>query len=201
MKALVSISRIIVAVLFILSGLIKLNDPVGFSFKLEEYFSTTVLDLPSLAPYALMIAIVLVIVEVLLGIFLLIGYQTKFTVCSLFVMILFFSFLTWYSAYYNKVTDCGCFGDAIKLTPWESFSKDVVLLILIVVLLFKQNLIKPILNRLGLTVVSLLSFIACLAFRILCPDAFACQGLQALQNRKQYHRANDRARGCSKSHY
>ena len=79
-------------------------------------------------------------------------------------MILFFSFLTWYSAYYNKVTDCGCFGDAIKLTPWESFTKDMILLVLIVVLLFNQKLIKPIFNRLGLTVVSLLSFIACLSF-------------------------------------
>ncbi len=46
-------------------------------------------------------------------------------------MIVFFTFLTFYSAYYNKVTDCGCFGDAIKLTPWQSFSKDIILLILI----------------------------------------------------------------------
>jgi len=164
MKILVAIARIIVGVLFIISGLIKLNDPVGFSFKLDEYFSTTVLDIPALVPYTLMLAVVLVIFEVLLGVFLLIGYKPKFTVWSLFGMILFFTFLTWYSAYYNKVTDCGCFGDAIKLTPWESFTKDVILLLLLVVLLFKLKFIKPILNKLGLTVVSLLSFIACLSF-------------------------------------
>src|SRR5690606_6578086 len=115
----------------IISGLIKLNDPVGFSFKLEEYFSTGVLDLPFLIPYALAIALFLVIFEVMLGIMLLMGYQARFTVWNLLLMIIFFTFLTFYSAYFNKVTDCGCFGDAIKLTPWESFTKDVVLLLLI----------------------------------------------------------------------
>lgn len=169
MKLLVTISRIIVGGLFIFSGLIKLNDPVGFSFKLDEYFSTTVLDLPSLAPYALMMAVVIVVFEVLLGVFLLIGYKPKFTVSSLLVMIIFFTFLTFYSAYYNKVTDCGCFGDAIKLTPWESFTKDIILLFLIIILAFGINHLKPILGRLGLTVVSLLSFIVCfsLAYYVL----------------------------------
>lgn len=129
MKYLIHLSRILVGALFIFSGLIKLNDPVGFSFKLEEYFGATVMDLPFLAPYALMIAVIVVVFEVLLGVFLLIGYMPKFTVWSLLGMIVFFTFLTFYSAYYNKVTDCGCFGDAIKLTPWESFTKDIILLV------------------------------------------------------------------------
>ena len=60
---------------------------------------------------------VVVIVEVLLGVMLLLGFKPKFTVWSLLAMIVFFTFLTFYSAYFNKVTDCGCFGDAIKLTP------------------------------------------------------------------------------------
>ena len=128
MKYLVGFSRVFVGVLFIISGLIKLNDPVGFSFKLEEYFSPSVLDLNFLMPYALLLAVVLVILEVLLGVFLLIGYLKKITIFSLLAMILFFTFLTFYSAYFNKVTDCGCFGDALKLTPWQSFNKDVVLL-------------------------------------------------------------------------
>jgi len=146
MKYLVAISRILVGVLFIISGLIKLNDPVGFSFKLEEYFSTGVLDLPFLIPYALAIALFLVIFEVMLGIMLLMGYQARFTVWSLLLMIIFFTFLTFYSAYFNKVTDCGCFGDAIKLTPWESFTKDVVLLLLIIVLFRWRHLITPLLK-------------------------------------------------------
>ena len=147
MKYLVGFARIFVGVLFIISGLIKLNDPVGFSFKLEEYFSPAVLDLPFFEPYALAISIFVVIVEVLLGIMLLVGFKPKFTVWSLLVMIIFFTFLTFYSAYYNKVTDCGCFGDAVKLTPWESFTKDVVLLLLILILLKGLKYIKPIFSK------------------------------------------------------
>lgn len=123
MRLLVGISRIIVGILFIISGWIKLNDPMGFSFKLEEYFEVGVLNLPFLVPYALAIAIAVVIFEVLLGIMLLVGYKPKFTVWSLLLMIVFFTFLTFYSAYFNKVTDCGCFGDAMKLTPWNPLPK------------------------------------------------------------------------------
>ncbi|QLG46205.1 BT_3928 family protein [Costertonia aggregata] len=145
MKYLVGISRIFVGILFIISGLIKLNDPVGFSFKLEEYFSSGVLDLPFFEPYALTISIFVVIFEVLLGVMLLIGFRVKFTVWSLLLMIVGFTFLTFYSAYFNKVTDCGCFGDAIKLTPWESFTKDVILLVLIIILFIgKKYIVSPI---------------------------------------------------------
>ncbi|MBN4070413.1 DoxX family membrane protein [Olleya sp. AH-315-F22] len=162
MKYLIHISRHFVGALFIFSGLIKLNDPIGFSFKLEEYFGVTVLDLPVFEPYALIIAVVVVVLEVLLGVFLLIGYKPKFTVWSLLVMIVFFTFLTFYSAYFNKVTDCGCFGDAIKLTPWESFTKDIILLAFILVLFFGVKQIKPIVGKLGLTIITLASFIFCL---------------------------------------
>jgi len=159
MKYIIQISRLLVGGLFIFSGLIKLNDPIGFSFKLEEYFGVTVLNLPLFEPYALIISILVVVFEVLLGVFLLIGYKPKFTVWSLLGMIVFFTFLTFYSAYFNKVTDCGCFGDAIKLTPWESFTKDIILLALILVLFFGVKHIKPILNKLVLTVIILVSFI------------------------------------------
>jgi hypothetical protein len=85
-----------------------------------------------------------VVSEIILGVALLVGWKAKFTVRSLLLMILVFLFLTWYSAYYNKVTDCGCFGDAIKLKPWETFTKDIILTILILFLSFKVGLIKPI---------------------------------------------------------
>ncbi|MEM7381956.1 MAG: BT_3928 family protein [Bacteroidota bacterium] len=164
MKYLVGISRVIVGVLFIISGFIKLNDPVGFSFKLEEYFSPSVLDLGFLMPFALAISIFIVIFEVLLGIFLLVGYQRKFTIWSLLLMILFFTFLTFYSAYFNKVTDCGCFGDAVKLTPWESFSKDVVLLVLIVILFVGRAYIKRLFHpKTGLGIV-LAAALLCIVF-------------------------------------
>ncbi|WP_317164204.1 MauE/DoxX family redox-associated membrane protein [Algibacter sp. L3A6] len=123
MKFLVGISRVFVGVLFIISGFIKLNDPLGFSYKLAEYFGQDVLNLPFLEPYSLMISVLVVVFEVVLGVFLLIGYKPKFTVWSLLLMIVFFTFLTFYSAYFDKVKDCGCFGDALKLTPWKALQK------------------------------------------------------------------------------
>ena len=143
-KFLVQISRIFVGLLFIISGLIKLNDPVGMSYKLVEYFSEPVLNLPFLTPYALAFSLLVVIAETVLGVFLLIGYQRKFTLWSLLGLIVFFTFLTFYAAYFNKVTDCGCFGDALKLTPWQSFGKDVVLLVLIVWITANSKFVKPI---------------------------------------------------------
>jgi uncharacterized membrane protein YphA (DoxX/SURF4 family)/peroxiredoxin len=164
MKILVGISRIFVGVLFIISGFVKLNDPLGFSYKLQEYFSTAVLNLPFLEPYALGIAILVVIFEVVVGIFLLIGYKPKFTAWSLLLMIIFFTFLTFYAAYFDKVKDCGCFGDAMPMTPWQSFTKDVVLLVLILILFLGVKHIKPIFSKLGTTVVALLGFLASLSF-------------------------------------
>ena len=73
-------SRIFVGVLFIISGLIKLNDPVGFSYKLAEYFSEPVFNMPFFVPYSLAIALFIVILEVVLGVMLLIGYQSKLTI-------------------------------------------------------------------------------------------------------------------------
>ena len=164
MKFITAFVRIIVGVLFIISGLVKLNDPIGFSIKLSEYFSEEVLNLTFLEPFVLWIALFVVIYEILLGVFLLIGYKTKLTLWGLLLMIVFFTFLTFYSAYFNKVTDCGCFGDAIKLTPWGSFRKDIILLVLILILFAGMRHIKPLFSKFGSSVISLLSFIACLWF-------------------------------------
>lgn len=162
MKLITNIARILTGVLFIISGLIKLNDPVGFSFKLKEYFGADVLNMEFLIPYALAFAIFVVIYEVMLGVTLLLGYAKKITLWGLFLMILFFTFLTFYSAYFNKVTDCGCFGDAIKLTPWESFTKDLVLLVLILILFWGKKYIQPIFSKSINNVLVLVSFILCL---------------------------------------
>ncbi|WP_298550916.1 BT_3928 family protein [uncultured Algibacter sp.] len=164
MKTLVSISRILVGVLFIFSGFIKLNDPLGFSYKLQEYFSPDVLNIPFLEPYALIISVFVVVFEVVLGVFLLIGYKPKFTVWSLLAMIVFFTFLTFYAAYFEKVKDCGCFGDFIKLKPWETFWKDVALLVLIIILFIGVKQIKPVFGKLPTTVIALFGFIASLWF-------------------------------------
>lgn len=143
MKYITHLSRILVGVLFIISGLIKSNDTVGFAYKLEEYY--TVFGTEFLISTAVLQAMLICIVEVVLGVMLLLGTRVKATLGLLIAMIVFFTFLTFYSAYFNKVTDCGCFGDALKLTPWESFGKDVVLLVLIGILWLGRKHINPIL--------------------------------------------------------
>lgn len=162
MKYLVGISRIFVGILFIISGLIKLNDPVGFSFKLQDYFAPDVLNLEILVPYALMMAVLVVIFEVLLGVMLILGYAKRFTLISLLAMIVFFTFLTFYSAYFNKVTDCGCFGDAMKLTPWESFWKDIVLLVLILILFYGRKHLQPFFTKSMRSISVIISLMLCL---------------------------------------
>lgn len=142
-QILLMLVRLVVGGLFIFSGLIKVNDPVGTSIKLEEYFDVFSYDIAPFFAYlkdiSLPLAVFLVVLEVVLGVMLILGVKLRLTVVLLSLMIVFFTFLTFYSAYFNKVTDCGCFGDAIKLTPWESFYKDVFLLVLIAVLFFFRN--------------------------------------------------------------
>jgi len=161
MKLLVHISRIFVGAMFIFSGFVKLVDPIGSQYKFEEYFSESVLNMEYLVPYALAFSIVLILAEILLGVVLLMGYKVKATLWSLLGLSTVFLFLTWYSAYYNKVTDCGCFGDAIKLTPWETFYKNIILIGLILLMIFKVKDIKSIFSdkiSKGLMILSLGSF-------------------------------------------
>ncbi|WP_281239425.1 BT_3928 family protein [Flavobacterium praedii] len=140
-------SRIFVGILFIISGLIKLNDPVGFSYKLAEYFSEPVLNMPFFIPFSLAIALIVVILEVILGVMLLIGFKSKWTIWLLLLIIIMFSFLTFYSAYFDVVKDCGCFGDALHLTPWQSFTKDIVLFFFIMILFINMKLIHPLFSN------------------------------------------------------
>ncbi|MEI7488678.1 MAG: BT_3928 family protein [Chryseobacterium sp.] len=136
--------RFIIAVIFILSGFVKAVDLVGFSFKMEEYFSPAVFNMPFLEKFALFFSIIVVVLELFLGFMLLLKLKLKFTLSALIALCIFFGFLTFYSAYFNVVTDCGCFGDAIKFTPWQSFIKDVVLLagLIIVFILYRKEFKK-----------------------------------------------------------
>jgi uncharacterized membrane protein YphA (DoxX/SURF4 family) len=143
------ISRFLVGGLFIFSGFIKANDPLGFSYKLKEYFEVFQNDtgfafFEWFAHIALPLAIIVCASEIILGVMLLIGYRVRLTLWLLFAQIAFFTFLTFYSACYNKVTHCGCFGDFLKLKPWESFWKDIALMILITLLFAGKDNIKEI---------------------------------------------------------
>jgi len=136
-----------VGILFIFSGLIKVNDPIGTSIKLKEYFEVFANDFAPFfeifIPYSLFLAVLVIVLEVVLGIALILHYRMKLTSWLFLLLIAFFTFLTFYSAYFNKVTECGCFGDAIPLTAWQSFSKDVVLSILVILIFIRRKHYKP----------------------------------------------------------
>ncbi len=142
MKYLVTFSRIFTGVLFIFSGLIKANDTLGFGYKLQEYFE--VFHIAFLHDYASAIAIILCTLEIVLGAMLLLGFYARKVALGLLLLILFFTFLTFYSAFFEVVTSCGCFGDAIPLSPWQSFGKDLVLLIFIVIIFVNRHRIVPV---------------------------------------------------------
>ncbi|NGM62292.1 DoxX family protein [Sphingobacterium sp. SGG-5] len=139
---LLGVSRVLVGLLFIFSGLIKANDPMGFGYKLQEYFH--VFHMNFLNDYSTWIAIIICALEVILGALLLVGIAGRKVAWGLLLLILFFTFLTFYSAFFEVVTSCGCFGDAIPLTPWQSFIKDLILLAFIVVIFSKRAKIRPI---------------------------------------------------------
>lgn len=146
MQRYAKIATFLLVSIFLFSGFIKLNDPIGTQLKLEEYFDVFSVDFPLMSgfwkfwiPYALILSILLSSLEVVLAIALWFNYRAKQTLWAIFSILLFFSFLTFYSAYFNKVTDCGCFGEAIKLTPWTSFGKDIFLIVLTVSLFFSEK--------------------------------------------------------------
>lgn len=151
------IARLIVGFLFIFSGLIKANDPKGFGYKLEEYFK--VFNLSALDDYSVWIAVFICAFEIILGALLLLGLARNKVSWGLLILTIFFTFLTFYSAFFEVVSSCGCFGDAIPLTPWESFIKDLVLLALIGIIVFYRRDIRPLIksrfsnNLLGVLIV------------------------------------------------
>jgi len=146
-KAVLQFSRWFVGLLFIFSGLIKANDPLGFGYKLQEYFE--VFHLNFLSNWATGIAILLCVLEIVLGALLLFGFWRNQVLKGLLGLIIFFTFLTFVSAAFKVVTSCGCFGDAIPLTPWQSFGKDLILLVLIIYLFIHREKINPITNHPG----------------------------------------------------
>src|ERR1700738_4025586 len=136
MKILISIVRFIVGVLFIFSGLVKANDPLGLSYKMQEFFE--VWNFHWLDNFTLAFSIIMIVFEIVAGGAVRLGWQMKLFSWLLLILIVFFTFLTGYAYLSGKVRECGCFGDCIPLTAGESFVKDLVLLALILFLFFFQ---------------------------------------------------------------
>jgi uncharacterized membrane protein YphA (DoxX/SURF4 family) len=183
MKRITDITRIIVGVLFIFSGLIKANDPHGLGYKMQEFFEVWNEGLAGSGFFlknflinifdffhnqALLLAVVMIALEIIAGFALIIGWQMKFFSWLLLLMIIFFTFLTGYAWLAVKpdgsprFTNCGCFGDCLPISPVVSFTKDIILTVLIVFLFFFRNKIVPVFSKraslLAMLAVTVLSF-------------------------------------------
>jgi uncharacterized membrane protein YphA (DoxX/SURF4 family) len=158
MKQVLLIIRWIVGLLFIFSGLVKVNDPLGLSYKMQEFFE--VWGWFALDKYALYLAIFMNVLEVVCGVALLLGQRMKFVTRLLLLLIIFFTFLTGYALLSGKIKTCGCLGDCLPLTPLQSFLKDIVLLVLIIILAINH---KQLTSKLKVRVADLLS-LGCVFF-------------------------------------
>jgi len=163
MKILVGIARIIVGILFIFSGLVKANDPLGLSYKMQEIFE--VWNFHWLDNYTLIFSIVMIVFEIVAGVAILLGWRMRLFSWLLLLLIIFFTFLTGYAYLSGKVRECGCFGDCIPLTAGESFSKDLILLALILFLFFTQRRIKPLLPQAASISILVLATVLSVAFQ------------------------------------
>jgi len=166
MKTLVRIVQIFVGVLFVVSGLVKANDPIGLGYKMQEFFELWGLGfaqgsfvrnaLDFFHGISLPLSIGMITLEILAGVSLLIGWKKKLIIWLLLVLIVFFTFLTGYAYLSGKFTNCGCFGDCLLITPLTSFLKDLLLLAMILFLLLGQRYIAPVFTpRLRAAILSL----------------------------------------------
>lgn len=161
-KNLLIVIRIVVGVLFIFSGLIKANDPLGLSYKMQEFFE--VWNMASLDAWSLWLSIFMIAFEILAGVAVLLGWRMQLFSWLLLLLIIFFSFLTGYAVLSGKIRECGCFGDCIPLQAMGSFIKDLILLVLILILFVFRKEIKPAFAPavsfalLGITVILTFSF-------------------------------------------
>lgn len=153
MKILVNIARVIVGVLFIFSGLVKANDPLGLSYKMQEFFEVWGWDFFN--DYTLAFSVLMIAFEIIAGVAVLLGWRMKLFSWLLLLLIIFFTFLTGYAVLSGKIRTCGCFGDCIPLTANQSFTKDLILTVLILFIFRYRQLIRPVLKP-GLSIVLLL---------------------------------------------
>src|ERR1700712_3728133 len=144
MKFLLNIIRILVGVLFIFSGLVKANDPLGLSYKMEEFFAAW--NWNWAFAFSLFISVAMIAFEIIAGMALLLGWKQKTFGWLLLLLTIFFTFLTGYAVLSGKFKSCGCFGDCLPLTSLQSFIKDLILSVLVIFLFINKEKITPILK-------------------------------------------------------
>lgn len=160
MKYFLILLRILVGVLFIFSGLIKANDPLGLSYKMTEFFE--VLQMTAFIPMALFFSICMIAFEIIAGVAVILGYAYELFSFLLLLLIALFTFLTAYALFTGNIKECGCFGDCIKISNTETFVKDVALFIFIIILFVYRKKVTSLFSKQWsiflLVVVSVASF-------------------------------------------
>jgi uncharacterized membrane protein YphA (DoxX/SURF4 family) len=141
MKALRVTARLLVGVLFIFSGYVKIIDPMGSAIKFDEYFEA--FSMHFLAPTSLVFGILLAVAEFVLGLCMFFGLRMKEASWGALLFMIFFTCLTFILAVFNPVEDCGCFGDAIKLTNWETFFKNIVIMPFVIFIFTQRKFYRP----------------------------------------------------------
>ncbi len=139
-KGALLISRLLIGLLFIYSGFVKGVDPLGTQFRIEDYFYAfgTLWALP----FALTLSVLLNAFEFSMGLFLLFNLRTKLVSWLVFLMMIFFTITTLNDALYSPVPDCGCFGDALIISNWQTFYKNLVIFALVLILFLRKNSFK-----------------------------------------------------------
>ncbi|HEV3222174.1 MAG TPA: BT_3928 family protein [Puia sp.] len=140
-KTFLNTARLLVGILFIFSGLIKANDPLGLSYKMQEFFE--VWNLSALDALTLGFSVIMIVFEILAGVAVILGWRMRIFAWLLLLLIIFFSFLTGYAVISGKIRECGCFGNCIPLQAMGSFMKDLMLLLLIGILFIYRKEIQP----------------------------------------------------------
>ena len=156
MKHLCTFSRFLLGVVFIVSGLTKVIDPVGTGFVITEYLHA--LGLSFFTSFSVSIGVLQSVFELVLGVALLVGLQLRLSAILTALIMVFFLFFTLWIAMYNPVQHCGCFGDAIRLSNWETFLKNLILTPFSILLFLKRKHYRPLsLNLSEWSVIALFS--------------------------------------------
>jgi len=140
MKIVINICRFIVGILFIFSGLIKANDPLGLSYKMQEFFEAW--NWHGLEHFTLTLSVIMIGFEILAGVAVILGWKMNLFSWLLLLLTIFFTFLTAYAYFSGKIRECGCFGNCIPLSAGESLAKDILLLCLVIFLFTVRNKIS-----------------------------------------------------------
>jgi uncharacterized membrane protein YphA (DoxX/SURF4 family) len=146
MRYLKIISRIILGILFVFSGFVKAVDPLGSAYKFHDYFHA--FNFGFLDWFTLPLAILLCTAEFIAGVSLISGIRIRTGIWVAGLLMLLFTPLTFILALTNPVSDCGCFGDAVKLTNWQTFGKNIILIIPAIFLFSSRKTIDPVFSKL-----------------------------------------------------